>query len=279
MHPYTFAKLVYLTADIVGGNIIQEGVATGGSATTIVDTVMRTEADDYWNEGALIVLETTDDLAPAWEMRTISDFVNTTSTVTVGTAFSAAVGAGDSYAILKKRYPLNIIKQQVNLALTRLGAVPREDTSLTAVADQTEYTLPLVANPLLRQVWYNTNDDDSNDNQWSEIVNWSVRHGAPGTGDTLIIPQLTAGKTIRLIYMGRHARLEADDDYLQEDIPVERVVYPAALGCLQWYRDKTRTDDFRDMILYLQDLTTEFESLYPIIQPRRPNKLFEVGRI
>ena len=46
---YTLGELTYRAAREIED--VREGVATGGSTTTIVDSNNRTEHDDYWNGG------------------------------------------------------------------------------------------------------------------------------------------------------------------------------------------------------------------------------------
>lgn len=259
MHPFTFSELTYMTARLIGGNVLQEAFATAsGTTTTMTDTYRPSnEGADYWNEGTIWILQTTDGLAPQWESSIIRDYDG--AGVFTFDALTAAPDQNDKYAVLKRRYQRHIVRQMVNQALQELGAVARTDTSLTTVDDQTEYDLPLPANPELKAVYIQTNKDDSNDNRWEKVYGWSIKHGDPSTGDVLVFDrQYTAGYTLRLDYNDRHDQLFDDSDALQEDIPVERIIYPAALYCLKWYRDKTRTNDFRDAIRELQRLSDEY---------------------
>jgi hypothetical protein len=276
MHPFQLSELTYLTARLVGGNVLQEAYATAaGSTTELTDTYRPSnEAADYWNEGTIWIIKTTDGLAPQWESSIIRDYDG--AGVFTFDALTVAVTANDKYAVCKRRYQRHILRQFVNQAIQELGAVARTDTSLTTIDEQTEYTLPIGANPDLRQVHIQTKKDDSNDNKWVKIFGWEVIHGDPSTGDTLRLPrQYTAGYSIRLDYNDRHDQLFDASDRLQEDIPVERVIYPAALYSLKWYRDKTRTDDFRDSIREMARLVEDFASTRSIPMHSKGNKILQ----
>ena len=70
----------------------------GSSATLIVDTANRVEADaDYW-VGSIVVMKTGNAI---YQARAITDFDQVTDTITVSPAFTSAVAAGDDYVILQ----------------------------------------------------------------------------------------------------------------------------------------------------------------------------------
>ncbi len=72
------------------------GTAASGSTTTLVDTTVLTQANDYWNGGRLIITAGTN----YGEARLISDFVNSTGTVTVDGAFPKAIDSTSKYRIV-----------------------------------------------------------------------------------------------------------------------------------------------------------------------------------
>ncbi|MFC1995671.1 hypothetical protein ACFLVM_02200 [Chloroflexota bacterium] len=74
------------------------GTATGGSTTTLVDIYTLTHADDYWNGYVVHIVITTDGLAPQGERQAVTDFVQSTRTLTTN-AFTVAIGAGDIYTL------------------------------------------------------------------------------------------------------------------------------------------------------------------------------------
>lgn len=272
---YTLYDLVLAVAPLVANYV--EGTATGGSTTTTIDTVDRTEDDDYWNGGTLFVVQTTDGLAPQGEYKRITDFVKSTAVITAGT-LTAAVGAGDFYAIIDDEYPLNLIIAGVNDALRRLGRVPVFDTtSLTIASGQTEYDLPVAAKTDLRQVFIQT-QDDSNDNRWKEIFNWYSRPSTAGTVGKLILnKQFTSGDKLALYYMASHDLMRDYTDKLNDEVPLERVIYRAAEEVLIRKRRATRKKDYDFDIDRMMKIADKMEMEIQIPMPQLPGTLTIVG--
>ncbi|MFC1860572.1 TasA family protein [Chloroflexota bacterium] len=73
------------------------GTATGGSISTVVDTAL-TEADDYWNG---YQIEMTSGAANG-DVRTVTDFVAASDTITVDSNFTGAVVATDTYFLFRE---------------------------------------------------------------------------------------------------------------------------------------------------------------------------------
>jgi len=69
--------------------------ATGGTTTTLIDTVTLTQADDFYN-GMIIEITSGPGIG---EARLITDFVQSTNTITVLTAFSTAITSSSVYTI------------------------------------------------------------------------------------------------------------------------------------------------------------------------------------
>jgi len=72
-------------------------IADSGSTTTLVDTEM-TQTEDYWKGNVVVIVQTTDGLAPQGESGIISAFAAATDELTFA-ELTAAVGAGDLYEI------------------------------------------------------------------------------------------------------------------------------------------------------------------------------------
>jgi len=74
------------------------GVATGGTTTTIIDTVFLTQADDYWNYGYVEFLGG----GPLQGVkRLVKDFDNGTNTLTLYYALPAAVTVGTKFSVYR----------------------------------------------------------------------------------------------------------------------------------------------------------------------------------
>lgn len=95
------------------------GTATGGGATTLIDTagLLRYTETDTLQGAYLYIHTTTDGLAPQGESRRIQGYVVATQTITVDRAYSAAVGAGDLYEIYLAPLVLDQWDQCINEAI------------------------------------------------------------------------------------------------------------------------------------------------------------------
>jgi hypothetical protein len=174
--------------------------------------------------------------APQGQYAIVSASDQSDSTATFRSALTAAVAAGDRYAICRKiadKPWLHVIIQKINTALQDLDRIPWTDTtSLTTANNQTEYTLPIAANMDLREVWIQAINTDANDNQWVEIRNWDMSKADPGNADTLILPyQYASGYALKLVYHARHPDLYVYSSPLSENVPVERIIAPAVRDC------------------------------------------------
>ena len=199
------------------------GAATGGSTTTLIDTVQRVEADDDFNGMTLFVLDGDN----ASLTRRITDFVQATHTLTIG-AFSNAMAAGDRYLI--SQAGREDLVQAINAALTDIGDVTQVNTSLTVVDNQTEYSLPTGVSHVVR---VEVASSASADYDYQKVHNWREINGSLYFTDEL---PYTAGRTIRLYYNAPHSAVDADADTISDGIPLPLLVDVAVYYYwLQWY--------------------------------------------
>ena len=73
-----------------------DSTATGGSTTTLVDTALSTSSNDFWNGALLYIYDGTN----AGCIRTISDYVGSSDTLTVTAPFPAACDTTTKYIML-----------------------------------------------------------------------------------------------------------------------------------------------------------------------------------
>ncbi len=73
------------------------GSATGGTTTTVIDTVNLTQADDYWNWGTIIFTSGNNN----GDSRKIIDFDNATKKATLDYALNNAVIVGNTFIIYR----------------------------------------------------------------------------------------------------------------------------------------------------------------------------------
>ena len=219
-----------------------EGKATGGSTTTIADSALSgTYDDDSFKGGLVFIHSTTDGAAPQNEFSVISTFVDSTGTFTVDTALSAAVGAGDFYAVADPQYKKASVMRVVNDALRNFGIISLVDVSLTTAYNQLEYTLPLAIKtfPIDRIEIGNTADG------WGELTDWYVVPASAGSQATLIFntqpayDKTTPGNcTLRIWYRDYHPALDTYDDKISETIPDKRVIDECRLALHEWMMEK-----------------------------------------
>jgi len=137
----TRAELRELIRQEIGDEVRISGTATGGSKTTVVDTAALTQADDYWNGRRIYITSTTDGLAPQGESRKIADFVNSTKTITVEMALSAAAESGDTYQIAI--WPDSVYNALIKAALSAYSKYrPYRSTGTLAMVCGTRYYDP-----------------------------------------------------------------------------------------------------------------------------------------
>jgi len=276
----TLCNLVHRVGRAIGGGVMVQGTATGGSSVTIVDTNDRTEVIDYWNGGTAIIYYDAGGAgaAPENEFSVISDFDATSDTITLRTTLTANAGAGDKYALIKKRYPLQIITQEINNALQKIGPIPNwNSTGITIAASQTEYSLPTVAaNMDLREVWYQQDTTDANDNRWRRIPKngYTIQKSATGTADVIrFANQYETDHVMGIVYLAPHTEMKLYTDKLDDIIYPDRVVYEAAAGCLRWYMDKTKTDDYNAQLARLENQAAQARAMHPIPIPQKTGRI------
>jgi hypothetical protein len=270
------ANLFDLTYQLaVSLGVVNEGTATGGSTTTLIDTVELTQADDFWNLGTVWVTYDAAGAgaAPQGEYSVISDFTASSDTVALRSTLTAAIAAGDRYAIGRPRYPLSLLTSRINEVLRQIP-IQKDDTSTVAIAaDQTEYSLPADVWDL-KEVWVQSSDD-TNDTQPERIYDWTVKKSATGTANVLMLGrQFTADTLLHLKYLTDHQTLRAATDKLDTTIHVNRVVYNAVVGCLLWRKAKIgQLDENENQLLnYFQSLATEMNNRFAVSYPKKSAK-------
>ena len=103
-------------------------LVTGGSVSTAIDTKLADEledgnADDIYNGGTLIVVEDAAGtaVAPEGEFTRITDYVASTTTMTLSPALTAALATDDRVLIVGPEFPLYDMIEVVHAALKDLA--------------------------------------------------------------------------------------------------------------------------------------------------------------
>ena len=206
-----------------------DGLATGGSTTTIGDTGRPSDEDPAQFEGATAIV-TYDSAgagaAPEGEWSRVTSF--TSNAFNLASTLTAAVASGDHYVISSNLFPHTKHIRLMNEALRhrKLGTnVPATDTSITSANNQTEYTLPTaIKEKAIRGIFYQGITTDANDNRWIRIEHWNVTYTAGNATALLILPQLPTGRTVKIEYLGVHPAITAYNSAISEYIPSDLAV-------------------------------------------------------
>jgi hypothetical protein len=273
---FNMFDLTYRVARELG--VLQEGTATGGSTTTLIDTVYLTQDDDFWNGGTVWVTYDAGAAAaaPEGEWARITDHVSTTKTITC-TAVTAAIAAADLYAVADSEYKRGDIVSQINRSLADMGEIIYTDTTtITTADDQTEYTLPTgLAAGNLKEVWLQGEDDDADDNRWTRIYNWDIQITATGTAEELILQyQYASGYAVKLVYVAPHPQMYTRTSNLSETIPLPNILYPSVLNLLRFKKAATENPKYDTEIVKYE---TKVAQLAPLFVPRKQGKLLTLG--
>lgn len=94
--PIIDSDLTQEQTDIMGKNESFSGAVDSATTTTIVDDELKSFADDYWNGG---ICETTLSSSASKQVRNITDFAQSTGTVTVGVAFGTTPTSSYRYIL------------------------------------------------------------------------------------------------------------------------------------------------------------------------------------
>lgn len=223
------------------------GTATGGSTTTTVDSLMPAYADDYFNGGFIYFSSG----ANAGLIRKISDFVDSTNTITHASA--TAVAAGVSF--VATRLALTSFIDAINAALLEIGPVLHTDTETTATADTYWYAIPTI-NHVRRVYTYASGEERVINNHWTEAAGglYFAKGGEPKAGDT-----------IEIVYAARDEVVSETLSYISGDIPIQVLVWGAVYHWL-YARSMTPTNNTPDMQASLKsarEMYQEMRSRYP----------------
>ena len=219
-----------------------EGKATNGSMSTIVDSSLPGTLEDDAFKGALaFVQSTTDGAAPEAQFAEVTAFAESTGTFTLDANLTAAVAAGDYYAIADPQFTRAAVLRVINDAIRNFGIISLVDTSLTTAYDTLEYTLPLALKnfPIDRVELGNVTDG------FGEVTNYEVIPAAAGTQAKLVFHSqpkydsvTPALCTLRIWYRDYHAELSAYSDKVSETIPDKRIIDECRLALFEYLMEK-----------------------------------------
>lgn len=196
--------------------------ATGGSTTTIVSTSGLYETDDaHVGKYAYVLTDAGgSSAAPEDQERPITNYVQSTATLTVSPAFTVAVAASDIIEILQVRRSdiENYINSAIRLAGNTWLVQKVDDTIITFVANDYDYTLPSGLVGLLA-----VEARTGTATPWIPLEGWRVSE-TPGAQKLVFntIAGLASGDTIRLVHLTLPSEMDSESSVLGLGEPVER---------------------------------------------------------
>lgn len=232
-----------------------EGTATGGGATTLIDTAQVSTVDDFYNGGTMCFLSGT---GLTGTTRTITDYADTTRTFTFATG--TAVAAGVRYAAIRPSLNRGAIVAAINAALAEMGSVTQINDTLAVVADTEQYSLPAGVSNVARVMVATSTAAPYG---WETNYYWHESGGAlifePGAEPT------EAGYLIRLYYNAPHAEVTADADVISETIRPVRLEWTAAAHALaQTFRSGRNEGANKDALALAQQKAAEMAARFPV---------------
>ena len=279
--PYTLSNLIRDALQNMGRSAYIMVKSTGtGSTTTFVDTTIDIDVLDADSAEDATLLITFDaagaSAAPENEFNRISSMTESSFTLTVDTAFTVAPAAGDEAMVISNEFPLIELKRIANATLKDLGYFPLKDVTLTSAANQTEYTCPTGIDPAnITRIEYQGYTDDADDNQWVTVSNWSYRRLTPSGNTILILPQLTASRTIAISYMGPHPAVTAYSSVIDRAVSPRHASWAMAAALWAW-KGPNDTQQKERANLALQK-TAEYEVKDGVSKPQKAANWFVLG--
>lgn len=263
--PITLATLTYMVASEL--KTLRQGTVTTAGINSIVDS-LRTEATNYWQYGPFWVLYANNGAAPSGEYQNVSSSGG--GTISLAGSLSATAPVGSTYAVGRRRYPLDIIIEQINAAYQELGHLPQTDTSLVTLANTTQYTIPQAAREVLLQVWIQTQIVYANVKGWIQIPHGQWRQER----DTLYLPQLSAYPyMIKLVYGAPGSMLVNYSDTISDYVHPARIIYKAAANVLMWrgerINDNASANAINQRVNFFLDQDQKAKYDHPIHMPRK----------
>ena len=257
-------------------NVTQEGTATGGTTTTLLDSVARTiEVDNYWIGGTIWYVDADGDETYNNYCTVISDSAQSTGTITWTTAQTQAPESGERYIVANGKFPLSMLKSAVNTVLSTAMILDIDET-VSIEESKTEYTLPTtIYRGNLIKVYIQGETDDDDDNWWEEIHDWRVEDGDAGSADTLILSQqYPSAYTLQLHFLKYHGAVTSLSGNINEVVDLQGLGVRAALNCVLQRMTDNRKDEWlgqlANMLIAKQQIVPLVRKVYRKRTNRRP---------
>lgn len=249
---------------------VYSGTATGGGATTLIDTNQVSTANDFYNGGTMVFLSGTGLIGTT---RVITDYDNTTKTFTFATG--TAIAAGVKYAAIRANLTRQDLVNAINAALADMGNITQHDDTTVVTADTEEYDLPAgVANVVQVQVSASATEPFN----WKTYYQWIENNG-----QLIFMPDAeptTEDMLIRIYYNQPHADVSLDADEISVDIQPVRLYWAAAAHALAMRMRNARNEQpsLTEAWKYAVQKSQEMAARYPIRTKARTPIYSALGR-
>ena len=186
---------------------LSTSASTNGTSTIFEDTLNRWEADDFCNEGYVILNPLS---STAQQERRVSDFANATARGTIYGTWTTTVASGAGYdlylpPVTPAQYRSAIKSAASKLTASGLGRRAFDTTLVTTYSHR--YALPTAIDLHLSQVWIQraeligNNDWAEDDTGWT-LSNSSLSNDGSGGARTLKLSSLSAGSGYVEVHIG-----------------------------------------------------------------------------
>jgi len=250
------------------GIIEREGVSTGGTTATLIDTSFAHATkynDDIFNQGTIFFRTG----AISYTSAVITDWSQSAFQWTFATQ-PAAPSTTTRYSVTLSKFPRWILIQGVNEALSDLPGVMKEysDASYVTVADQMDYDLPTSIQNTIRKVEVATSK--TSPYEYVEHKNWTI------INDQLSFEEYSqpdySDYRIRLTYEEHPNPVSSDADSIPGYIDIDWLAWEAAANILAWKVEQTGGADEHYSAKYNQAIVMaqQYRKRYQQFIPKLP---------
>jgi hypothetical protein len=236
---------------------IHEGIATGGSTTQLLDSLLPYRPN-WFDNGTLIVRDGTLD----------GQFIQITTSTTGAINFStlaAAPAAGNRYVAIRSQYNRYEIISAINTALLEFGELTYLDSTLTVVADTEEYSLPSGVSHVVR---VETTEETASPYGWGRNFNWREGNGKL-IFDAGRYPD-AVGTKIRVWYNKLHPAVSAYNDTISDKINIMRLAWAAAIyAVMKRNRETTNETQEKEFLATAQGMKAQLAARFPLVRMER----------
>lgn len=185
-----------------------------------------------------------------------TDFASASGTVTFEQTpiFNLAPGRGDTYGVSTRRYPLYLMFQKLNEAISEIKAYLLDQTDIP-VSTITNNEIALADNVRIFGIWNGHTAISPQD--WRNVARYQHVNGKVRFYDTLVMD------TLRIKYFADVPEVVSETDCLPQQIDATWLAYETAVKCVRWRLFQPGADE--------KSLTTQVNDLMARAAKARAN--------